>query len=69
MSRTALVLGLAAVVIAGCSAPVKGPADFVLLNAKVATVDEDFNIERAIAVADGNIVAVGDDNRCRRDRL
>ena len=38
------------------------PADFVLLNGKVITVDQDFSIKQAVAVKDGKIVAVGADD-------
>ena len=37
------------------------PADFILKNAKVITVDADFSIAQAIAIAGERIVAVGED--------
>jgi predicted amidohydrolase YtcJ len=42
------------------------PADLVLYNGKVLTVEESFTIHSAIAVKDGKIVAVGDDTLARR---
>src|SRR5262245_62732999 len=37
------------------------PADFILKNAKVITVDANFSIAQAIAIAGERIVAVGED--------
>jgi predicted amidohydrolase YtcJ len=42
------------------------PADVVLLGGKILTVDRDFAIAEALAVADGRIAAVGDDDEVRR---
>jgi len=36
-------------------------ADMIIRNANILTVDDDFNIRQAVAVADGRIVAVGSD--------
>ncbi len=41
--------------------PAKGPADLIVHHAKVVTVDEKFRIVEAIAVKDGRILALGDD--------
>jgi predicted amidohydrolase YtcJ len=41
------------------------PADLVLFNGKVLTVDESFTIHSAVAVKDGKILAVGDDSIAR----
>ena len=38
------------------------PADLVLFNGKVLTVDKAFTIHKAIAVKDGKVLAVGDDS-------
>lgn len=46
----------------GVSAATPGAADLVLYNGKVLTVDKSFSIATAIAVKDGRIVAVGDDD-------
>ncbi|UCH08006.1 MAG: amidohydrolase family protein, partial [Deltaproteobacteria bacterium] len=40
-------------------------ADLVLTNAKVITVDKDFNIRQAVAVKDGIITAVGTDDEIK----
>ena len=40
---------------------VRGPADFVLRNGRVITVDAAFNVTQAIAVAGDRIIAVGAD--------
>src|SRR5262249_38498441 len=37
------------------------PADLVLKNGKVVTVDRDFTIAQAVAIADDKIIAVGSD--------
>src|SRR5215470_13879103 len=42
-------------------APATRPADFVLKNAKVITVDRDFSIAQAVAIAGDRILAVGPD--------
>jgi predicted amidohydrolase YtcJ len=45
---------------------VKGPADLILHHAHVVTVDEKFRIAEAVAVKDGRILAVGDDETILR---
>ncbi len=55
-SRALACLALTALV-AACGSP--EPADLVLLNGKIVTVDEAFSIVEAVAVRDGRIVAVG----------
>ena len=40
-------------------------ADLVIKNAKVITVDKDFSIRQAVAVKDGKIVAVGNDDEVK----
>ncbi len=42
-----------------CAGPSVPPADLVLLNGKIATVDEDFSFAEAVAVTDGRITKVG----------
>ena len=44
----------------GCSTP--EPADLLLHNGKIVTVDEAFSIQEAIVVRGDRIVAVGDDS-------
>jgi predicted amidohydrolase YtcJ len=39
----------------------KGPADLIVHNAKVVTVDAKFNIVKAVAIKDGRVLATGDD--------
>src|SRR5919109_1352978 len=65
LKRVTLVLALAA---AGGAAAKQGaapPADPVLLDAKVLTVDERFTEARALAVRDGRFVAVGSNEDVR----
>ena len=40
-------------------------ADLVIKNAKVITVDKDFSIRQAVAVKDGKILAVGNDDEVK----
>ena len=40
-----------------------GPADLIVHHAKIITVDAKFSIAEAIAVKDGRILALGDDER------
>ena len=40
-------------------------ADLILMNGKIITVDEEFNIAEAVAVKDGKFVAVGTDQDMR----
>ncbi len=42
------------------------PAEWVLMNAKVVTVDSSFSIKEAIAIKNGRFVAVGTDGEMRR---
>ena len=52
------VLGCALLaLLSSCAAP--EPADLVLHNGKIVTVDDDFSIREAVAVRDGRIVEVG----------
>ena len=55
-SRPPCVLA-AAFLLSGCGAA--EPADLVLHNGKIVTVDEAFSIHQAVAVRDGRIVEVG----------
>ena len=58
-ARWLAIVPLLALVL-GCSAP--EPADLLLHNGKIVTVDEAFSIEEAIVVRGDRIVAVGDDS-------
>jgi predicted amidohydrolase YtcJ len=42
------------------------PAEWVLMNAKVVTVDSSFSIKEAVAIKNGRFVAVGTDGEMRR---
>ena len=44
---------------AGCSPALQLPADTILVNGKIITVDQDDSIVEALAIRDGKIVAVG----------
>ena len=54
-----------ATLVAGAQAPGGRPADLVLYNGRVITVDQGFSIAQAVAVAGDRIVAVGDDATVR----
>jgi predicted amidohydrolase YtcJ len=58
-SHACLTLALSALLLNACAK--REPADMVLFNANVITVDEDFSIQKAVVVKDGRILAVGDD--------
>jgi len=45
----------------GCNAPSQ-PADIILFGGKIVTVDSNFSIQEAVAIKDGNILAVGSNN-------
>src|SRR6266511_3208716 len=47
------------------SLAVLAPADLVLRNGKIITVDRDFSIKQAVAIRDGRFVAVGNDHDVR----
>lgn len=42
------------------------PADLILVNGRIVTVDAGFSIARAVAIREGRFVAVGDDDAVRR---
>jgi predicted amidohydrolase YtcJ len=52
---------LAALALAARADQPKGPADLIVYNAKVVTVDAKFSVVKAVAVKDGRVLAVGDD--------
>ena len=47
------------------SLAVKAPADVVLRNGKIITVDRDFSIRQAVAIRDGRFIEVGTDRDVR----
>jgi predicted amidohydrolase YtcJ len=47
------------------AAPPRPPADLVLFNGKIVTVDKAFSIRQALAVRDGKFLAVGSDGEIR----
>ncbi len=55
-------------VVAACEtgAPASPPADLVLTNGKIVTVDKDFRIAQAVAIQGGKFVAVGTNDEVRR---
>jgi predicted amidohydrolase YtcJ len=67
LSRIAVVTGIAAVILASASALVTQttPADLVVVNAKVVTVDAAFSEARAFAVRDGRFILVGTNDEAR----
>ncbi|HEY1861751.1 MAG TPA: amidohydrolase family protein, partial [Gemmataceae bacterium] len=54
------ILVLLAVAVSATGEP-QGPADLIIHHAKVVTTDAEFHIVQAVAVKDGRILAVGDD--------
>ncbi len=60
--RTARTVAFASILSILCSALAASAADLILYNGKVVTVDADFSIHQAMAVRDGRIVAVGDND-------
>lgn len=56
-TMTRLFLGSALMALAACGSP--EPADLVLHNGKIVTVDADFSIQEAVAVRHGRIIEVG----------
>jgi predicted amidohydrolase YtcJ len=59
MGRAVLLLGLAGSVLASPAPAQTPPADLVLLNGKIVTVDPRFSIAEAVAVAGNRVIAVG----------
>ena len=47
------------------SLAVPQPADLILRNGKIVTMDQDFSIKRAVAIKDGRFLAVGSDRDMR----
>ena len=68
-SSRLLGLGLVALATAGCAAKndteASGP-DSILFNGKIVTVDKNFSIAEAVAIKDGEFVAVGSNNSVKR---
>ena len=60
-AQPALDATLPAYAITAPRQPASGPADLILKNGKVYTVDQAFSMAQALAVKDGLIQAVGDD--------
>jgi len=61
----ALVTAACAAALVGAQAPAAPPADLVLFNGRVITVDRGFTIASAVAISGERIVAVGDDAAVR----
>lgn len=66
--RTTLISVLALSIALPCLAAAAEQPDLVLHNGKVVTVDRDFTIREALAVADGKIVAVGSNDEVLKHR-
>jgi adenine deaminase len=47
------------------SLAVRAPADLILRNGKIITVDRDFSVKQAVAIRDGRIVTVGGERDVR----
>jgi len=69
MHRTLRAVVLAAVAIA-CGEPAwaQAPADIVLLNGKIVTVDDRFMIAEALAIKGERIVAVGSNGEIEKHK-
>ncbi len=65
--RQMVALGISILVITtvAAGAPQRPPADLVLLNGKIVTMDKAFSIRQALAVRDGKFLAVGSDGEIR----
>jgi len=62
-----LAVGALVAALAGCATPpVASVADTVLVNGRIATVDEKFRFAEALAVRNGRITAVGPSDEIRR---
>lgn len=71
MSRRITVIVLSAagsllVLLAGGAVVAEEPAELVVRNAKIVTVDDEFRVVEAMAVRDGRIVAVGTDEAVQK---
>lgn len=60
-----LLAATAAELVSGLCRSAEPPADLVVLNGKIALVDETFQIVQALAIKDGRIAAVGSDEQIR----
>src|SRR5262245_19368609 len=68
--RKRLAASLLGAVLAGCSVPpgpdASGPADLILTNGKIVTVDSSFSVAQAVAIRNGKFTAVGTDEAVRK---
>lgn len=68
--RQAVMLGIVIAVISAVTAtaaqPQRLPADLVLLNGKIVTMDKTFSIRQAVAIREGMILAVATNDEIRR---
>ena len=58
-SEVTLVFALLALVLSSCQSGVVEPADLIVFNGKIATVDENMTVAEAIAIKDDLIMALG----------
>jgi predicted amidohydrolase YtcJ len=61
-----IAAGILALALMGCAATIEEPADLVLVNGRVVTVDESRPEAQAVAVVGDRIAAVGSDRAIRR---
>ena len=57
-SEVTLVFALFALVLSSCQSGVVEPADLIVFNGKIATVDENMTVAEAIAIKDDLIMAL-----------
>lgn len=65
LNRFALVLAVAAAAVVALASQAIQPADLVLVNARILTVDPRFSEARAVAIRGGRFVAVGSEAQVR----
>jgi predicted amidohydrolase YtcJ len=63
---TKMVAGVLVLALTGCAAAMEKPADLVLVNGRVVTVDESRPDAQAVAIVGDRIAAVGSDRAIRR---
>ncbi len=61
-----MMVAAAAACIISCQKQKTSPADLVLLNGKIVTVDDSFSVRQAVAVEDDRIVFVGSNQDCKK---
>ena len=59
-----LILYISFFILTACN--IENPADMIIVNGKILTVDEDFTIVEALAIKDDKIIAVGSNHEIRK---